>query len=61
MHFEKFRSKKNNQWYWRLRAGNGQIIATGGEGYASERSCDNGIASVKTADANTPVETVESN
>lgn len=26
------------QWYWRLQAKNGHIIATGGEGYASRRN-----------------------
>lgn len=32
---------------WRLRATNGQVIATGGQGYASERSAREGIESVK--------------
>ena len=31
---------------WRLKAANGEIIATG-EAYESESSCKNGIASVK--------------
>ena len=31
---------------WRLKAANGEIIATS-EGYESEASCKNGIASVK--------------
>ncbi|HQY98846.1 MAG TPA: DUF1508 domain-containing protein [Propionicimonas sp.] len=32
---------------WRLKASNGQVIATSGQGYASERSCRDGIESVK--------------
>lgn len=36
---------KNEQWYWRLLADNGQVIATGGEGYDSKgnvlRAVDN--------------------
>lgn len=26
------------EWYWRLRARNGRIVADGAEGYASERN-----------------------
>ena len=28
----------DEQWYWRLRASNGKIIADGSEGYASKAS-----------------------
>ena len=34
------------EWRWRLKASNGQIIASG-QGYATERSCRDGIESVK--------------
>ncbi|WP_305119121.1 YegP family protein [Tahibacter harae] len=34
-HFEIFRDKSAKQWRWRLVAGNGEKIATSGEGYAS--------------------------
>jgi len=33
---------------WRLKAPNGEIIASSGEGYESKDSCKNGIQSVKT-------------
>jgi hypothetical protein len=32
---------------WRLKAPNGEIIATSGEGYESKDNCKNGIESVK--------------
>ena len=35
------------EWRWRLKAPNGQTIATGGEGYSSKANCLNGIESVK--------------
>ncbi len=37
--YEIFQSKKNGDWYWRLKAGNGQPIASGGEGYKSKSGC----------------------
>lgn len=36
------------EYRWRLKAANGQTIATGGEGYTSKAGCLNGIESVKT-------------
>jgi uncharacterized protein YegP (UPF0339 family) len=36
------------EFRWRLKASNGQVIATSGEGYNSKASCLNGIESVKT-------------
>lgn len=36
----------NNQYYYRLRAANGEIILNG-EGYTTNQSCRTGIASVK--------------
>jgi uncharacterized protein YegP (UPF0339 family) len=44
--FQVFKSNANNQYYYRLRARNGEIILNG-EGYTSKQSCLNGIASVK--------------
>ena len=35
------------EYRWRLKSGNGQTIATGGEGYKSRAGCENGIAAVK--------------
>ena len=45
--FEKYRSDKDGQFYFRLRSkGNGENILYS-EGYKTEASCDNGIDSVK--------------
>ena len=43
--FEIYQSK-NGEYRFRLKAGNGEIIATG-QGYKSKSSCLNGIDSVK--------------
>ena len=45
--FQVFRSTANNQFYFRLRAKNGEIIL-GSEGYTTKNSCLEGIKSVKT-------------
>jgi uncharacterized protein YegP (UPF0339 family) len=37
----------DDQYRWRLRSGNGQIIATGGEGYTAKAGALNGIEAVK--------------
>lgn len=44
--FQIFKSPVNSQYYFRLRALNGEIIL-GSEGYISKQSCSNAIASVK--------------
>lgn len=44
--FQIFKSSSNNQYYYRLRARNGEIILVG-EGYTTKQSCLNGINSVK--------------
>lgn len=48
MNNPKFQVYKNlhNQYYYRLKATNGEIILNG-EGYATKQSCLDGIASVK--------------
>lgn len=38
---------KKGEFRWVLKASNGQVIATGGEGYTTLASCKNGIESVK--------------
>lgn len=38
---------QNNQWFWRLVAGNGQIIAIGGEGYVNRADAVHGIQLVR--------------
>lgn len=40
-------SDAKGEFRWRLKASNGQTIATGGEGYSSKASAKNGIESVK--------------
>jgi uncharacterized protein len=44
--FQMFKSTTNGQFYYRLRAKNGEIILNG-EGYTTKQSCLVGIASVK--------------
>jgi uncharacterized protein YegP (UPF0339 family) len=44
--FQIFKSVANNQYYYRLKATNGEIILNG-EGYITKQSCLNGITSVK--------------
>ena len=34
--FQIYKNKKNRMWYWRLKAGNGKIIANG-EGYHNKK------------------------
>lgn len=38
---------RSEKWRWRLVHDNGNIIADGGEGYASRQKCEQGIESVK--------------
>ena len=44
--FEVYKDKAG-EFRWRLKAGNGQNIASSGEGYAEKRGCMAGIESVK--------------
>jgi len=44
--FEIFQSEKNEEFYFRLKAGNGEIILQS-EGYKAKASCENGIKSVQ--------------
>jgi uncharacterized protein YegP (UPF0339 family) len=47
------------EWRWRLRHRNGNIMADGSEGYASRGGAEDGIHSVKHNAPNAPVEPVE--
>ncbi len=47
------------KYRWRLKASNGQVIATGGEGYSSKASAKAGIESVKKHAASAEVVEVE--
>jgi uncharacterized protein len=44
----------SGQWRWRLKAGNGQIIAVSGEGYLNLQDCKHAIELVKQS-SNAPV------
>lgn len=44
--FQIFKSNANAEYYYRLRAANGETILNG-EGYRTKQSCFDGIASVK--------------
>jgi uncharacterized protein YegP (UPF0339 family) len=43
------------QFRWRLKSGNGQVIATAGESYTTKASAENGIAAVKRDAPGAPV------
>lgn len=57
--YEIWKSIKNSQWYWRFKAGNGEIVA-GGEGYVQQDDCLHAIGllmastSCKVYDISTP-------
>lgn len=44
--FEIYQSEKSKEFYFRLKAGNGEIIL-GSEGYTTKNACENGVESVK--------------
>ena len=44
--FQIFKSSANSEYYYRLRAANGEIVLSG-EGYKTKQGCQAGIASVK--------------
>ena len=44
--FELF-TDKAGEYRWRLRSGNGEIIATSGEGFKAKAGAKNGIEAVK--------------
>jgi len=46
MKFEIYQSEKSKEYYFRLKAGNGQNIL-GSEGYKAKASCLNGVESVR--------------
>jgi uncharacterized protein YegP (UPF0339 family) len=52
--FELYKSS-NGEYRWRLVASNGQVVATGGEGYSSKAAAQGGIESVKREAASAPV------
>uniref|UniRef100_UPI00100A3D9B HVO_2922 family protein n=1 Tax=Halegenticoccus tardaugens TaxID=2071624 RepID=UPI00100A3D9B len=56
--FELYRDRAD-EWRWRLRHDNGNVIADGGEGYATKGGAKKGIRSVKANAAGAPVEEVK--
>ena len=54
MYFQVWKSKNNNQWYWRLRSGNHETIAHG-EGYINKADCLHAVDLVKSTSTYTPV------
>ena len=44
--FEVYKDKEG-EFRWRLKAANGQIIATGGQGYKAKADCEHGIDLIK--------------
>jgi uncharacterized protein YegP (UPF0339 family) len=44
--FQVFKSSKNSEYYYRLKAANGEIILSS-EGYTTKQNCLNGISSVR--------------
>ncbi|MFW6057141.1 MAG: YegP family protein [Chloroflexota bacterium] len=53
--FELYKDTKG-EFRWRLIASNGQIVATGAEGYSSKASAIGGIESVKKNAPEAPIE-----
>lgn len=52
--FELYKSP-NGEYRWQLRASNGPVIATGGEGHSSKAAAQGGIESVKRDAVSAPV------
>lgn len=46
MKFEIYQSEKSQEYYFRLKAGNGQIILAS-QGYSNKAGCKNGVESVQ--------------
>ena len=57
--FEQYEDSAD-EWRWRLVHANGNIIADGGQGYASKQKAKQGLRSVKNNVRGAPVETAES-
>jgi uncharacterized protein YegP (UPF0339 family) len=51
---EFFKCRDGGQWYWRLVARNGRVVADGAEGYSSEAKCRQGFKAAQKLMAATP-------
>ncbi len=49
---------KDGQFYFRLKAANGEIIASS-EGYTTKQSAQNGIEAIRTVAVEAPIEDLE--
>lgn len=45
-----------NQWRWRVKSTNGNIIADSAEGYSSKQACEDGAKLVLSTNGNTPID-----
>ena len=52
-------TRKDGEYSWRLKSGNGQTIATAGEGFKTKAGAQGGIDAVKKDAADAKVEEVE--
>lgn len=60
-HFEIYRSGIfRKEWRWRLRAANGQIIATSGEGYVRREDAIRGVTLTQLTTLHSKVEFINS-
>ena len=50
---------KGGEYRFRLKAGNGEVIALSSEGYSSKASAKNGIESIKKNAADAPIVEIE--
>lgn len=55
--FQVFKGK-DGQFYFRLKAANGEVIASS-EGYTTKQSCLNGIAAIKSVASSAPIEELD--
>jgi hypothetical protein len=55
MAFEIYKDAKG-EFRWRLKASNGQIVATGGQGYSAKADCKHAIESIQKNAATATVE-----
>lgn len=58
MKFEVYNNMNHTGWRWRLRASNGKIVATSGEGYRRRADCVRGLLSVVLLDSTTMVDVI---
>ena len=55
--FEVYKDSRGG-FRWRLKAGNGKVIATSGEGYKAKADCRNSIELIKRSASAAPIEEV---